>query len=150
SPTHVLPTANACYTRALWEKIGPFDGDLFCGDSLLSQRAASIGDTPFFEPSAVVTHKWNGTFARFIKERFFRGREFARTRDDFASSSRLRAAAFAVLSILRFAPFLLMVGRSAVRAEELGIFLSTLPIQVLGQFIWAVGESFAYLSAVGK
>lgn len=147
-PTRTLPTASACYTRALWERIGPFDGARFCGDSLLSAKAADAGATPFFEPRAVVAHHGTTTFARFLAERLERGREFAGTRT--GGASRARNALRALWTFVMLAPFLCRVLIAAVRAGELARVLGTFPVQLAGQLAWRIGESAGYLAAVSR
>jgi GT2 family glycosyltransferase len=144
-PAAVLPTANACYSRAQWRRVGPFDGELYCGDSLLSQRAAAAGLPPRFVPEAVVTHEEHGSLRGFLRERFTRGRELARVRRRAAGWSRPRAALHAAAAPARVAVALARVMRSAARGHELGGFVATLPLVVAGQVAWTLGESRAFL-----
>lgn len=146
-PTRMLPTANACYTRALWERIGPFDGALYCGDSLLSEAADRVGATPFFEPGAVVVHAGTMAPSRFVRERFVRGREYARVRLRARPASRARNAARGVLTFVLLVPYSIAVVRSAARGPELTRVLTTLPVQIAAQLFWRAGEAAAYVSA---
>ena len=76
----ILPTANVAYAREAWARIGPLDGELFCGDAILSWRARDAGLENWFEPRAVVAHRHGGTVAAFVRERFRRGTEFGAVR----------------------------------------------------------------------
>lgn len=146
APHWIVPSANVCFERGVWDAVGPLAGDLFCGDALLSWRAAERGYSPWFEPRAVVEHRHQGTLASFWRERLTRGREFGRVRAAFFRWSRARAALHAFL-----APWLLLLvmaraGRDAWRGKWGWSYLSTLPVQFIGQLGWCLGEA----SAEGK
>ena len=73
-------TGNACYTRSLWQRIGPFPGGVFCGDGVLAWRAAQAGHVPRFVPEAVVKHHHDLSLAGLCLQRFRRGQEYGRVR----------------------------------------------------------------------
>src|SRR5262245_54157612 len=77
---YVAGTANASCTREVWNAIGPFEGDRFAGDALFSWRARARTWPPWFQPGAVVDHRFVGTFWSFVGERFARGQDFADAR----------------------------------------------------------------------
>lgn len=144
-PAAMLPTANVCYRRSLFTRIGPFDGELFCGDSTLSARAAKAGATPRFVPSAVVVHEERGTVRSFLRERFVRGSEVARVRRRTDQWSRPRATTHAAAGLIRLAISVTRIAQSAARAGELRDFSETLPLVLAGQLAWTLGESHAFL-----
>ncbi|MDH3444635.1 MAG: glycosyltransferase, partial [Deltaproteobacteria bacterium] len=106
-PRAIAGTANACYSRKVWDAVGPFDGDQFAGDGLLSWRAARHGWQPWFEPRAMVLHVFHPSASAFWRERRERGADFAYARTTFEqwSPSRLAAylLAFPLLPILQLA-----------------------------------------------
>ncbi len=141
----MLPTANLMIDRALWARIGPFDGGVFCGDSLLARRAQAAGIPIRFVPEARVEHGAPPAFDRFLRERWQRGREFAASRARLDGWSPTEARLRAMAAPLRLG---LALGRTATRARADGAlpdFVETLPIQVLGQLLWVAGESRALL-----
>ncbi|HVD61802.1 MAG TPA: glycosyltransferase family A protein [Gemmatimonadaceae bacterium] len=148
--TWVAGTANACCSRELWNAIGPFDGDHFSGDAQFSWAAASRGHVPWFEPRAVVVHRYIGSMSDLLTERFSRGADFATARMYFDGWSRPRALGHFVAFPLALA---LVIGRGlrdAVVVGGFGSFLATLPMQIAGHTAWLVGEERAYLSYSGR
>jgi glycosyltransferase involved in cell wall biosynthesis len=146
--TWVAGTANACCSRELWNAIGPFDGDHFSGDARFSWAAASRGHEPWFDPSAIVVHRYCGSMQDLLSERFSRGGDFAVARMHFGEWSRLR-------SLGHFAGFPLALAlvmgrglRDAFVAGRFRSFLATLPLQLIGHSAWLVGEERAYFSRV--
>jgi GT2 family glycosyltransferase len=143
-PHPITPSANVCYHRRVWEAAGPLDGELWCGDAVLSWRAAARGFAPWFEPRAVVEHRHAGSWGSFWQERFTRGQEFAAVRMAFFRWSRTRAGASAILAPLLLLLVLLRAGGDALRASSFGIFLWTLPVQLVGQLGWVAGETLVH------
>jgi len=142
-PCWIAGTANACCSREVWEGIGPFDGAHFAGDAIFSWHAAARGWQPWFEPAAVVEHRYVGTARSLWEERVTRGEDFANARMEFEGWTRARAAAYA----LGFPVALLLVlargGRDAFRVRWGMTFLFTLPLQVIGHAAWSIGEARA-------
>ncbi len=146
----VAGTANACCSRELWNAIGPFDGDHFSGDAQFSWAAASRGHVPWFEPHAVVVHRYVGSMSDLLSERFSRGSDFAAARMYFDDWSRLRALGHFAGFPLALA---LVIGRGfrdAIVVGRVGSFLATLPLQIAGHSAWLVGEERAYLAHNGR
>ena len=144
SLTWIAGTGNASCSRAVWNSVGPFDGDRFAGDALFSWRAAVRGWQPWFEPSAVVVHHYRGSMRALVSERLYRGDDFAATRMEFEGWSRARA----VGHIIAFPATLLKVLArgfgEAVRTKRGHTFLGTLPLQFAGHAAWLCGEVRAY------
>ena len=143
--TDLVQTANACYSRGVWDAIGPFDGSHLSGDVLLSRRAAALGWSAWFEPTARVRHRHRGSSGSFLRERFERGDDGAVTRMTFQSWPRVRAAVY--IAALPLLPLLLLAraGRDAVLAGWSRQFASTLPLQLAAQVAWCLGEARAHL-----
>jgi GT2 family glycosyltransferase len=140
-PCAIAGTANALYARTVWDVIGPFDGSRFAGDALLSWRGAQRGWQPWFEPRAIVRHRFEHATGALLRERFERGMEFAPARADFEGWSRARIAATVLATpLLPFIP-LARGARDATRAGQLRRFAATLPIQWLGHAAWSLGEA---------
>jgi hypothetical protein len=142
-PCWIAGTANAAYARAAFARAGPFEGERFAADALLSWRAARLGAVPWFEPRAVVRHRFDHALGAFVRERLARGRDFGDARAGFEGWSRWRlAATLLALPALPLVP-LARGARDALRAGRLAAFLATLPLQVLGHAAWSLGEARA-------
>ena len=140
----IAPTANAAFSRGVWEEAGPFEGELFCGDALLSWRAGRLGICPWFAPAARVAHH-HGTGARELwRERLQRGREFGRERARFEHWSRVRLALAAASLPMALLLCLARAARSALAAGWGGRFVASLPVHAVGQAGWCAGESLAW------
>ena len=142
---YVAGTANASCTRHVWETVGPFDGHRFAGDALFSWRATARAWQPWFEPRAVVEHRYIGTVSSFCQERFSRGRDFADARVTFERWPRWRIAAY-LLSFPALVMVVLARGASdAFRAGWVWPFVKTLPLQFVGHGAWSLGEAVTHL-----
>jgi GT2 family glycosyltransferase len=146
-PARALPqvaTSNACYVRKVWEEAGPFEEELFCGDALLSWRAARLGQTLWFEPKAAVDHIHSQSVTSLCKERFARGEEYGLARARHERLSRARASVrFAALPVL-LAAVVVRAGRAALQSGWFRSFVSTLPVNLAGQVAWSIGEAMGY------
>jgi O-antigen biosynthesis protein len=145
----ILPTANAAYSRRVWDRIGPFP-DVFAGDAVQSWKAGKLGIQPWFEPRAIVSHTHGQTLRALMRQRVARGREFGRVRAEFEHWSKLR-----LLANLLFAPFvwvlvLLRAGRDAAVSGWLTTYLATLPVQAAAHAAWSFGEAAASWRALMK
>lgn len=143
-PRWIAPTANAAYSRAMWERVGPFDESMFASDGLASWHAARGGHEPWFEPRARVDHRHPGTVGSLWRERRMRGEEFAHLRMRWESWSRARALAHAALFPALPALVLARSARAAWRAGTIGDWLATLPTQAVGHVGWSAGEARAH------
>lgn len=143
-PCSVAGTANACCTREVWHVVGPFEGDRYAGDGLFSWRAAARGWEPWFEPRAVVEHLSTGSLASLWTERLERGLDYGETRLTYEQWGRARAAGYlAALPLL----LLVVIARTGRDAFECGWgrhFVATIPVQLVGQSAWLIGEARAY------
>lgn len=147
-PCWIVPTANASYTREVWEVIGPFDGEYFHGDALLSWQAAANGYQPWFEPQATVAHRHGGNVASFWRERIERGQEFAQARTVFEQWSWWRVAVYLVLLPVLPLFVLLRAGGDALKSAWGWRFVVTLPLQFIGHLAWSLGEARTYWKLV--
>ena len=147
-PRQVICTANASYSRAVWEIIGPFDGNLFTGDAMLSMRAAAQGFQPWFEPRAIVEHRHEGNLSFYWHQFLMRGREFAGARARLEEWSRWRAAAYFALLPGLILLVLMRAGRHALRSGWGLQFVLTLPIQFVCRLAWSLGEARTHWTLV--
>lgn len=152
-PVDMAPTANFLCSRALFERHGGFSGDGMLGDTSFSWRLRAVGVTLWFEPKAVVLHHHLDTLVTLMRERFRRGKLFARVRMEWLADDpggyRRKSAFFLATSALpiRLGSNLLHVGRHAARAGGLRPwwnFLSGLPVVALGMQATLLGESAIY------
>ncbi len=134
-------TANAACSRELWESIGPFPGHVFCGDGILTWRAALRGQPPRFVPDAVVRHRHLNSFAGFCRQRFRRGREYATAQIELMGPPALFTWLRLTFSWAAIGWVLCRAGADAFRAGWGKAFVSTLPIQFVGHGMWEIGES---------
>lgn len=135
------PTANALYSRDIWEEIGPFSSEVFAGDGILSWKAFQLGQAPFFVPEAVVKHFHKETWGSFCRQRFSRGREYAGVRLRLMGEPTLLTWLSLVFSCASLGLVLLRAGNNARIAGWGKTFWGTLPVQITGHFAWALGES---------
>jgi glycosyltransferase involved in cell wall biosynthesis len=139
----ILPTSNVCYSRRVLEKIGQFDGSLFCGDAVQSWRVKEKGYRLWFEPKAVVEHIHGGNLISFCRQRFERGREFVLARRDFEEWSQVRE--FFYLFLLPMLVFIVMMraGYNSIKGGRACSYFLTIPVQLSGHLSWAMGEGCA-------
>jgi cellulose synthase/poly-beta-1,6-N-acetylglucosamine synthase-like glycosyltransferase len=143
-PSSVAGTANACYTREVWNAVGPFDGDRYAGDALFSWRAAGRGWQPWFEPRAIVEHRFTGSLASLWTERLERGHDYGDARVTHEQWSRVRAAGYLAALPLHLGIVIARTAQDAF-ASRWGLHcISTIPVQLVGQAAWIAGEARAY------
>ncbi len=140
----ILPTANVAYTREAWARIGPFDGELFCGDAILTWRSRDAGLENWFEPRAVVAHRHGGTMAAFVRERFRRGAEFGAVRAVYEQWPGRKLMARLAATPVLIGIVLVRGAQDAAKARWFSRFLWTFPLQLVGHGVWALGEARGY------
>ncbi len=143
----IAPTVNFACSRAVWEEAGGFEGNEMIGDTLLSWELVRRGQTLRLAPEAVLYHDHRSTFGQLLRERFVRGADFGRLRQERGNWSALRIIAVLCASVL---PIRLMklLGRTfacSLRAGCLGDFMRTLPITAGAHAAWLAGEASEYL-----
>ena len=139
-----IPTANASYARKLWDVIGPFREDCFCGDTLLSWRLASEGCRPWFEPRAIVIHHHTCTWGEFLSERFRRGHDFGLVRPREQGWSRLRCMAYAAAFPAVAMVMTVRAVRYARTGQQLTSMLAVMPVALAGYLARCAGEALAH------
>jgi glycosyltransferase involved in cell wall biosynthesis len=138
-----LPSANMSFSSPLFSRIGPFPEE-WCGDTLLSQNALAEGITPWFEPSARITHDHRATWPLFLHERFERGYDNGLVLPRVQRWTRLRTLAY-VLGTPLILPW--MTARAllyAAKSSQSVSALRCLPILVAGYAAWLLGEARAH------
>jgi GT2 family glycosyltransferase len=145
-PLDIAATGNLLVSRNAWEKIGPFDGAIFCGDALFSWKARAAGFIPWFVPVAIVTDQDEKYRSEFLSERFQRGKEFGRVRAEFEKWTRPRLLARMALAPVALLSAVARIAGECRRAGRLGDFLATLPFQTAAQIAWCIGEGMGYRS----
>lgn len=144
-----LPTANVSYARELFSRIGPFP-EAWCGDTVLSRRAARSGLLLWFEPEARVLHDHRAGWRSFLCERWHRGFDFGLERPRLEGWPPPRTLAYALA-----APALLlwMIAGSAryVRgAAAWRAWLWHLPVLIAGYAARQAGETCGYWIALWR
>jgi glycosyltransferase involved in cell wall biosynthesis len=145
-PIGLAATGSLLVSQKVWKLAGPFDGSIFAGDALFSWRARAAGFPPWFEPKAIVVDQDEKYRRGFFSERFQRGREFGQVRADFENWSAVQRA----LRFL-FTPLALLAALQAIAMEchsgkRLGDFVASLPLLVLAQTAWCLGEATGYVA----
>jgi GT2 family glycosyltransferase len=146
----ILPTANAAYSREAWERSGPFEGEVFAGDAVLSWRVRDAGFEPRFEPRAVVAHTHGGTAAGFVRERWDRGAEFGAVRAAYERWSRGRLIVKLVATPLTILGVLMRAAADCSHSGRLRSYLWTFPLQIVGHGGWTAGEARGYWGLLTK
>jgi glycosyltransferase involved in cell wall biosynthesis len=139
-----LPTAIVSYSRALWEKVGPFDEGCWCADSMCVERFLRQQGVPWFEPGAIVYHHHVTDAPAFLRERYHRGADYGANRPQHRGWSRLRIAA--QLALVPVLPTV-MTARSvryAASSGRLGDAVLTLPVILAGNIAWCGGEAVSH------
>jgi glycosyltransferase involved in cell wall biosynthesis len=149
-PRWILPTANVAYARRVWDQIGPFNGEVFAGDAILSWQAKAGGFTPWFEPRAIVAHRHEGNVRGFLRQRISRGAEFGAVRADYEGWSKARLIASLPGTPLLIFSVLSRAALDAARGSCLGRYLWTFPLQIAGHGWWGAGEVRGYWTALTK
>jgi glycosyltransferase involved in cell wall biosynthesis len=149
-PVDMSPTANMLIPAALFEEMGRFHGDMLMGDATLSRDLLVAGRTLLFEPLAIVDHHHLENLRSFVGERWRRGILFGRLRGSWMRGRKapLLALLLASLFPLRITSNVALCARHSARAGELGTFLSTLPVVVLGFSASILGEAKGYVEAL--
>lgn len=143
-PIGLAATGSLLVSRKVWDAAGPFDGSIFCGDALFSWRAREAGFPPWFEPKAVVVDQDETLRPGFLSERFRRGREFGGVRASFEKwGPALRLCRF-LATPLALISALLTIARECQSGNRLGEFLATLPLLLMTQTAWCLGEAWGY------
>lgn len=145
-PLEIGPSINFCISRPVLEMVGGFPPDRMLGDTTLSWALAEIGQTLWFEPSAVVAHHHDQTVSGLFRERFRRGREFGALRMVHGRWTAARVLLWWLTSVvpLRLIKLLARRVKNGVRAGWLGWFFLTWPVVLVGESGWVWGESAAY------
>lgn len=147
-PRPDLATANVSYSRAVWDQLGPFLETRFAGDSDFIWRVRAAGIEPWFEPRALVRHRHEATFRRFLKERFARGADFGAMRIERQHWAPSRIAAYLLAAPLLPAAVFLYATRYSWRSGYLGTWLWTWPFQALASVAWCAGEARSHWRAL--
>jgi len=144
-PVWIVPTANCAFTRRLWEQVGPFPDDVFCGDALFSWRASRAGSVPWFAPEAIVAHEHDETAAMMRRQRWRRGQEFGRERARWEGWNAGTRWTHALASPLRCLRVLHRARNAAMTAGWGESFRRTTALHAGFQAAWVAGEARAWM-----
>ena len=151
-PVDMSPTANMLIARPLFEEMGGFcdDGEIVAGDTTLSRDLLRAGRTLLFEPRAVVEHHHLDRLGPFLGERWRRGVAYGRLRGLWMRHRRGRLLGLLIASVLplRILSNLAHCARHAARAGQLGTFLATFPVVLLGFGASILGEAKGYAGSL--
>jgi glycosyltransferase involved in cell wall biosynthesis len=139
-----LPTAIAAYSRSVWNQVGPFDENSWCGDSMIVRRFISNQGVAWFEPTAIVDHHHLSGAREFFQERYTRGVDYGKNRSKHSRWSRFRIGL--QLASFPLLPFL-MTARSlyyAASSGRIGDAIFTFPIILAANTAWCLGEAGAH------
>lgn len=146
-PAWIVPTANLAFTREAWTRAGPFLGDVFCGDALMSWRFAEVGCPPWFAPEPRVVHRHAEPAAAALSQRYARGREFGRERAGWERWSPLRRRCESLAAPLRLGRVMWLARRACVAAGWAAEYRATWRLHARLQAAWVAGESVGFLES---
>lgn len=144
----IAATASLLCPRAAHDAVGGFREQWWIADTLFSWQLAERGYDIAFAAGAVVDHHHMITLPGLLRERFQRGREFARMRAGYRGwgAARRLAVLFATLLPIRLSKLVARVARHAYRAGLTARCVVGLPVIVGAQSAWLIGEAAAYVS----
>lgn len=139
-------TGNMLCARADLDRAGGFAANEMLADLLISWKFAQQGVPITFDPELIVWHHHTASLKSFLGERFARGRDFARLRQQHEHWGRSQVVRQQLLTLsgLRLAKLVLRTGLHARQARHVGWFLLTLPVITLGHAAWLIGEMAGY------
>jgi GT2 family glycosyltransferase len=142
----VSPSGNMLIARRDFDAAGGLPGDLFLGDVELSRRLRRLGRTIRFEPAALVEHHHLHGLTSFLHERFARGMLYGELRCAWLEGRRGALLLYLLASVipLRLLRILALVAGHAAQAGKLRDYVSTLPVILVGESAWVVGEAVSY------
>jgi len=149
-PRSEIPSGNCSIPREVWEAVQGFRGEYFGGDSEICWRVRAAGYPIWFDPRAVVTHLEHPPFKAFVRERFERGSDFARMRVHVQAWSRLRCLVYLLGTPILPWIMLARSARWAIAGRYLGAWLTTFPVQLLGNVLWCLGEARVHSGAIWR
>jgi GT2 family glycosyltransferase len=140
------PTANLLCPRAVFDRVGSFDGDNLHGDTTFSWKAREQGNVLWFAPDAIVFHHHLQGVGDLLRERHSRGVLFGELRADLWSNRRPTLLLYLLVSLLpvRLLRVLALTAAHCRRARCLIDLVATHPLVVLGHEAALLGESRAY------
>lgn len=143
-------TANMLCSRSDFEKAGGFENDEMLGDLLISWKFTENHIPIFLVPQALVEHHHTQSFADFLRERYIRGMDFGRLRNDRFHWTRLQTIWHILVTIsgLRLISLMVREGKHSLKAKLFIKFLYTFPISFTGQIFWLLGETSAFVCAL--
>ncbi len=135
---------NASYKRAVLEKYEAERRNGFWEAAIHEQMIAD-GHELSLNPGIVVRHHKSFSFAGFMEQRFFHGRQYGTDRAKHFST--MRRLAYAVMSpLIPFIYLSRMTRRVMDRKKNITLYLSALPVITAFLVSWSAGELLGYLS----
>lgn len=135
---------NASYKRAVLDRYEAARRNGFWEAAIHEQMIAD-GHELSLNPGVVVRHHKSFSFAGFMAQRFFHGRQYGTDRAKHFST--VRRLAYAVMSPLIPLIFLWrMTRRVLARRKSIAPYLSALPVVTAFLVSWSAGELLGYLS----
>jgi glycosyltransferase involved in cell wall biosynthesis len=150
-------SGNFLVDRATFYAAGGWPGSSFQGDTEFTAHLVRRGVPLWLAPDAVVEHDHEAvTLRAFLRERFVRGREYARLEATGATGGApwtrrhlaRQGAGIAALPV-KVALSSARVVRDAQAAGRLGRALATLPVIVAGRAAWLGGRALGTLALLG-
>jgi glycosyltransferase involved in cell wall biosynthesis len=135
---------NASYKREVLDKYEAARRNGFWEAAIHGQMVAD-GHELSLNPGIVVRHHKSFSFAGFMEQRFFHGRQYGT--DRAKQFSTIRRAAYAVMSpLIPFIYLSRMTRRVMARRKNIALYLSALPVITAFLISWSAGELLGYLS----
>jgi GT2 family glycosyltransferase len=135
------PTSGLLVRREDWEWVRGIPEEGMLGDTLFCWALVDAGVRLHLVGEAVFEHDHGATYRGLMRERFARGREFARLRRQRWPGSGRRAQDVATtVSLLRPTRVTARSAAAARRHAGLAEAVVTLPVVASAQFAWFAGE----------
>lgn len=99
-PVDIGPTVNLLVPRDQVLAVGGFQAGWMIGDTLLGWKLKEHGFPIHFNPDAVVEHVYSSDAVSFVRERFYRGKEFSGLRTSEERWPVRRIVLWIVLTVL--------------------------------------------------
>lgn len=144
-----LPSANVSVSRELFRRLGAFP-DAWCGDTVLSRRAARQGIALRFEPEARVWHGQRASWRSFLRERWRRGVDVGAERPRLENWGQARTLTQALMAPALLVWRLAQSARYARTGAQRRAWVEALPVLAAGYAARQTGEAWGCWRALSQ
>jgi len=147
-PREINVGYSGCFlcSKQHFKLLGGYQGDVWCGDTLFTEKAQSHGIEVLFDPNIIVWHIHTSTFWKFLRERYYRGREIAMKRalvDEYARRQIWLKLGLTVF-LVRLVYKIIFLIKQAKKSYCLRDCIQTIPVWLAGEMAWLAGQAVGY------